>query len=169
MDGHVPAQPSAADPILPYARTTHSPPSADKPFGTLERTFLDPPMFVPRPTEAKKEDAIAVLARTTGTKPAVLKELARFVFPLVRKRVVQMTRMGRQPSMYSLVVVGNGQGLVGYGEGKAATLPLAIHKATIAAIKNVAYVDRFQSRTIWGAQKMKFGSVKIDMWPAPHG
>ena len=59
MDGHVPAQPSAADPILPYVRTTHAPPSADKPFGTLERTFLDPPMFVPRPTEAKKEDAKA--------------------------------------------------------------------------------------------------------------
>ncbi|KAJ2328365.1 28S ribosomal protein S5, mitochondrial, partial [Coemansia sp. RSA 2673] len=49
---------------------------------------------------------------------------------LVMKRTVQMTRKGKIPSMYAMVVVGNGMGSAGFGEGKSAEASKAVMMAT---------------------------------------
>jgi hypothetical protein len=90
-------------------------------------------------------------------------------FPLITKRVVQMTGKGKQPSFYSLVVVGNGRGMVGYGEGKDTNVPRSIDKAFVAAVKSMDRVDRFENRTLWGQLEGKFGATHIVMRARPSG
>ncbi|KAG8744713.1 28S ribosomal protein S5, mitochondrial [Ceratobasidium sp. 414] len=90
-------------------------------------------------------------------------------FPLITKRVVQMTGKGKQPSFYSLVVVGNGRGMVGYGEGKDINVPRSIDKAFVAAVKSMDRVDRFENRTLWGQLEGKFGATRIVMRARPSG
>ncbi|QRV76072.1 ribosomal protein S5, C-terminal domain [Ceratobasidium sp. AG-Ba] len=90
-------------------------------------------------------------------------------YPLITKRVVQMTGKGKQPSFYSLVVVGNGRGMVGYGEGKDTNVPRSIDKAFVAAVKSMDRVDRFENRTLWGQLEGKFGATHIIMRARPSG
>lgn len=52
-------------------------------------------------------------------------------------RVSKVTKGGRRFKMSSLVVVGDGNGLVGVGYGKGSEIPIAIKKAIQAAKKNV--------------------------------
>ncbi|CAE6335984.1 unnamed protein product [Rhizoctonia solani] len=90
-------------------------------------------------------------------------------FPLITKRVVQQTGKGKQPSFYSLVVVGNGRGMVGYGEGKDTNVPRSIDKAFVAAVKSMDRVDMFENRTLWGQLEGKFGATHIIMRARPSG
>lgn len=90
-------------------------------------------------------------------------------YPLVKRRVTQQTGKGKKHRMYQLVVVGNGDGLVGYGEGKHEEMSEAHNKAYIEAVRNMDAVDRFEHRTIWTDMSIKFGSTRILMRPRPVG
>ena len=63
----------------------------------------------------------------------------------------------------------NGNGLVGYGEGKHDDFGLTQQKAYIEAVRNMDYVDRFEKRTIWTNMEIKFGATRILMRPRPVG
>ena len=99
--------------------------------------------------------------------PNVVSTLMRF--PLISKRVVQQGGKGRMPSWYVLTVAGNGQGLVGVGEGKDAENPRAIEKSFIAACKDLDWIDRFEGRTLWNEIDTKWGATRILMRPRPMG
>ncbi|KAI8983457.1 ribosomal protein S5, C-terminal domain-containing protein [Pilobolus umbonatus] len=88
---------------------------------------------------------------------------------LVIKRVVTMNGKGKQPSMYALVVVGNGNGLAGYGEGKDEEVSRAVRKATNRAIKNLRYFDRYDNRTVSMDIKHKFHASTIELRSRPPG
>ncbi|KAI0052079.1 hypothetical protein FA95DRAFT_1553751 [Auriscalpium vulgare] len=91
------------------------------------------------------------------------------IFPLISRRVVQQTGKGKIARQAALVVVGNGNGLVGYGEGKDDETLRAIQKAEIEAIRNMDYVDRFEQRTIWTEMESKMGATRIILRPRPLG
>ncbi|RKP25125.1 ribosomal protein S5 domain 2-type protein [Syncephalis pseudoplumigaleata] len=80
-----------------------------------------------------------------------------------------MTRKGKVPSMSALVVVGNGQGAAGYGEGKAEDVPNAIIKATNRAIKNMTFFDRYDNRTVHHDIEHKFKATRIELRARPPG
>ncbi|KAF7722697.1 28S ribosomal protein S5, mitochondrial [Apophysomyces ossiformis] len=88
---------------------------------------------------------------------------------LVVKRVVNMNGKGKQPSMYALVVVGNQNGLAGYGEGKDEEASRAVRKATNRAIKNLRYFHRYDDRTIAMDIHHKFHSTTLDLRSRPPG
>ncbi|CAO3638635.1 unnamed protein product [Cunninghamella blakesleeana] len=88
---------------------------------------------------------------------------------LVIKRVVNMNGKGKQPSMYALVVVGNGNGLAGYGEGKDEEASRAVRKATNRAIKNLRYFDRYDDRTVAMDIEHKFHATKLYLRSRPPG
>ena len=90
-------------------------------------------------------------------------------FPLVRRRVVHQTGKGKIASQYVLMVVGNGKGLVGFGEGKHERGQLALEQAFNEACKNMDYVDMFEGRTLWHNLGTKLGSTQILMRPRPLG
>lgn len=114
-----------------------------------------------------EDDAVGHLAQLTDLSAGEIRNLYRF--PLVVKRVVTMKSKGKQPSLYALVVVGNGRGLVGVGEGKDDAAPKAVQKAFNQAVRSMDYVDRYEDRTVWGTMRSNFGTCKVEMRSRPPG
>ncbi|KIM91396.1 hypothetical protein PILCRDRAFT_810674 [Piloderma croceum F 1598] len=93
-----------------------------------------------------------------------------FQFPLINRRVTQQTGKGKIHRIYQLTVVGNGDGLVGYGEAKDLDDGArASDKALVQAVRNMDYVERFEKRTIFGEMRAKMGSTQIILRPRPVG
>ena len=83
-------------------------------------------------------------------------------------RVSKTVKGGRNMRFAALVVVGDGNGKVGYGTGKAKEVPEAIEKATQAAKKGmmpVPVVDTTIPHEVLG----KFGKGAVLMMPAAEG
>ncbi|MFN8310264.1 MAG: 30S ribosomal protein S5 [Chitinophagales bacterium] len=84
------------------------------------------------------------------------------------RRVTKVTKGGRTFSFSATVVVGNGNGIVGEGLGKAKEVQEAIQKAIDDAKKNLVSVPVFKG-TIPHVQHGKFGAAKVMLKPASHG
>jgi small subunit ribosomal protein S5 len=83
-------------------------------------------------------------------------------------RVVKTTKGGRTFSFSALVVVGNGNGIVGHGLGKAKEVQEAITKGIEDAKKNLIKVPIMHG-TIPHDQLSKEGAAKVLIKPAAHG
>ena len=83
-------------------------------------------------------------------------------------RVAKVTKGGRTFSFSAIVVVGNEDGLVGWGLGKAGEVTSAISKAVEAAKKNVIKVPVFNG-TIPHEQEARFAGAEVFIKPASHG
>lgn len=83
-------------------------------------------------------------------------------------RVTKVTKGGRTFSFAAIVVVGNEDGIVGWGLGKAGEVTTAIAKGVEAAKKNLIKVPVFKG-TIPHEQLAKFGGAKVLIKPASHG
>lgn len=83
-------------------------------------------------------------------------------------RVAKTVKGGRIFAFTALTVVGDGNGKVGFGRGKAREVPLAIQKAMEAARRNMIQVD-LKGDTIQYATKGRHGASKIFMQPASPG
>jgi small subunit ribosomal protein S5 len=83
-------------------------------------------------------------------------------------RVAKVVKGGRIFGFTALTVVGDGNGRVGYGRGKAREVPLAIQKAMEAARRNMIDVD-LDGSTIQYPVTARHGASKIYMQPASEG
>ena len=84
-------------------------------------------------------------------------------------RVAKVVKGGRRFSFAALVVVGDGNGMVGHGKGKAKEVPEAIKKATDEAKNNMIRVPLRQGRTLHHDIKGRFDSGKVYLRSAPSG
>lgn len=83
-------------------------------------------------------------------------------------RVAKVVKGGRRFSFSALVVVGNGEGVVGTGKGKAAEVPEAIRKAVEQAKKNLIKFP-LKDGTITHRITGIYGAGKVIMNPAAKG
>lgn len=83
-------------------------------------------------------------------------------------RVAKTVKGGRVFAFTALTVVGDGQGRIGFGRGKAREVPLAIQKAMESARRNMVDVE-LNGTTIQYPIKGNHGASKIYMQPASDG
>ena len=83
-------------------------------------------------------------------------------------RVSKTVKGGRVMKFSALVVVGDGNGTVGFGLGKAAEVPEAIRKGLEDAKKNLHKIA-LNGTTIPHAVIGRFGAGRVLMRPAPEG
>ena len=85
------------------------------------------------------------------------------------KRVTKVVKGGRNFRFTALVVVGDGNGHVGAGLGKAMEIPEAIRKGKEDAIKKLIEVPLDENKSIPHDYIGKFGSASVLMKKSPEG
>lgn len=83
-------------------------------------------------------------------------------------RVTKVVKGGRRFRFTALVVVGNRNGLVGFGFGKAKEVPDAMRKAIDDAFKNIIHV-KLKGSTIPHDIEVKYNASRILLRPASEG
>ena len=136
------------------------------------RSYLAPklPVMESLAKRAKSEDiepAVQRLMRQTGYSDLEIKRFRTKV--LVSHGVVNQTRMGKQRRQYYLCVAGNGKGLLGIGEGKSSEPEDAKRMATLAAVRNMQPIPRYEERTIYGDVKGKVAGTEVELMTRTPG
>ena len=85
------------------------------------------------------------------------------------KRVAKTVKGGRTMRFSALVVVGDGNGHVGCGIGKAVEVPEAIRKAREAAVKSIVTIPVTEEKSVPHDYVGKFGSSTVLLKKAPEG
>ena len=83
-------------------------------------------------------------------------------------RVSKTVKGGRQFTFTALTVVGDGDGKVGLGYGKAREVPVAIQKSMEYARKAMVNID-LNDGTLWHQVKAGHGAARVFMMPASEG
>jgi len=83
-------------------------------------------------------------------------------------RVAKVVKGGRQFGFTALTVVGDGEGRVGFGYGKAREVPIAIQKAMQSARKNMISIN-LNNDTLQYAKTGRHGATNVYMQPASEG
>lgn len=95
---------------------------------------------------------------------------SEFVDKLVHiNRVAKVVKGGKRFGFAALVVVGDQQGRVGFGHGKAREVPEAIRKATEAAKRTMIRVPLREGRTLHHDTRGRHGAGKVLLRTAPPG
>ncbi|WP_440881842.1 30S ribosomal protein S5 [Tenacibaculum sp. C7A-26P2] len=84
------------------------------------------------------------------------------------QRVTKVTKGGRAFGFSAIVVVGDGNGVVGHGLGKSKDVSSAIAKAVEEAKKNLVRIPLLDG-TLPHEQKGKYGGARVFIKPASHG
>lgn len=83
-------------------------------------------------------------------------------------RTAKVVAGGRNFRFAAIVVVGDGNGRVGYGHGKSREVPDAIRKATEIAKKNMIKVH-MNNGTVFHELRAEHGATKVSIRPSPQG
>ncbi|KAJ5893579.1 37S ribosomal protein S5 [Penicillium taxi] len=112
-------------------------------------------------------DALKSLLLATGYTDRQVAELRTKT--LVSHSVVNQTRLGKVRRAYRLSIAGNGQGLLGIGEGKSDEASDAKIQSQYRAIRNMQPIPRYENRTTFGDLKGKVGAVELQLMHRPPG
>ncbi|OJD37722.1 mitochondrial 37s ribosomal protein mrps5 [Diplodia corticola] len=117
--------------------------------------------------EGDEEANTLRLTQQTGLTKADIRFLR--VKNLVMRRVVNQTRLGKVASMYYLTIAGDGNGMLGVGEGKSTEPEDGRRQSVMNAIRNMKPVVRYENRTIYGEVEGKVGAVNLKLSARPPG
>ena len=148
--------PTALAPDLPKVAEPKPPPKKDRKGGQEQKR--DNKVVSP---------ALMQLMQMTGYNEQEIAKLR--VKTVISHRVVNQTRLGKIQKMYMLSVAGNGQGLIGVGEGKSAEGSQALLQSQYRAIRNMAPILRYENRTIYGDLSAKVSATELELFARPPG
>lgn len=146
-------------------------------FGPKET--IDEPRVEERKTAAEKgekerslqaeemTDALKSLLLATGYTAGQIRDFR--LKTLVSHSVVNQTRLGKVRRAYRLSIAGNGNGLLGIGEGKSDEAADAKTQSQYRAIRNMQPIPRYENRTIFGDVTGKVGAVELQLMHRPPG
>lgn len=121
----------------------------------------------PTETEEQEDQDLKNLSKQTGYSQT---DVQKFRIKTVFMNAVQnQTRLGKILSWYTMIIVGNGNGLLGLGEGKASDTSDARRQAVLSAFKNIKPILRYENRTIYGRIKKKVGGTTVEITAKPPG
>lgn len=84
-------------------------------------------------------------------------------------RTNKVTKQGSTTSYSCLLIVGNGDGIVGFSTGKGPEVLMAMEKAYKRATRSLVFVERYQKATIYHEVRAKHCKTKIYMKPVVPG
>lgn len=140
---------------------------------------IDEPRVEERKTAAEKgekerslqaeemTDALKSLLLATGYTAGQIRDFR--LKTLVSHSVVNQTRLGKVRRAYRLSIAGNGNGLLGIGEGKSDEASDAKTQSQYRAIRNMQPIPRYENRTIFGDVTGKVGAVELQLMHRPPG
>ncbi|KIW99976.1 uncharacterized protein Z518_10904 [Rhinocladiella mackenziei CBS 650.93] len=117
--------------------------------------------------EQAPSPALVQLMQMTGYNQKQISALR--VKTILMHRVVNQTRLGKIQKIYCLSVAGNGNGLIGIGEGKAAEGGDSILQSQYRAIRNMTPILRYEDRTIFGDVNGKVSATELELYARPPG
>jgi len=120
-----------------------------------------------RRDEEEASPALVRLMQMTGYTRQQIAGLR--VKSIISHRVVNQTRLGKIGKQYFLSIAGNGQGLIGIGEGKAEEPQEARLQSQYRAIRNMQPILRYEGRTIYGDVKGKVSATELELYARPPG
>lgn len=85
------------------------------------------------------------------------------------KKVTKVVKGGKHMRFAALVVIGDGKGRFGFGQGKSLEVPVAIRKAIDYAHNSLYRVPMVKGNTIPHAVRGKCGVTEVFLKPAPDG
>ncbi len=138
----------------------------------LEGKVLKPPSSIAmgamsRGTSDEPDPGLLRLMQMTGFNRAQITSLR--VKSIVDHRVVNQTRLGKIGKQYYLSIAGNGNGLIGIGEGKSEEPGEARVQSQYRAIRNMQPILRYEGRTIFGDVKGKVSATELELYARPPG
>ena len=117
--------------------------------------------------EEEENPALTRLMQETGYSRQQIQRLQ--VKTVVQHRVVNQTRLGKISKMYYLSIAGNGDGLIGIGEGKSQEPSEARTQSQLKAIRNMKPILRYENRTIFGTVNAKVAATELELRSLPPG
>lgn len=121
---------------------------------------------VQAPQEAPSPALVALMQQTGYDRKEISKLRVKTV---IIHSVVNQTRLGKIRRTYVLSVAGNGDGLIGIGEGKSSEPTDAMTQSQYRAIRNMQPILRYEDRTIFGDLKAKHSATELELYPRPPG
>lgn len=118
-------------------------------------------------TSGNDQEGAEYLSSVTNFSVKEINDLHRHA--IVVKRVIRMSGKGKMSRMSALVVVGDGKGMVGFGEAKDPNAGKAGRKAFQQGVKNMDYVKRYENRTVETEIEGKWSATRVILRPRPAG
>ncbi|RDA84034.1 hypothetical protein CP532_6507 [Ophiocordyceps camponoti-leonardi (nom. inval.)] len=124
---------------------------------------------IPKAEDEGDDDsgAFDALKRLSGMTPQQIESL--YCKVLVRRFVVNQTRLGKVRSLSAMAIAGNGNGWLGLGIAKSTEMGLAMDTAQMLAIRNMKPIRRYENRTIFGKVKAKISGTVVELFTKPPG
>lgn len=103
--------------------------------------------------------------------PVGTENFENFTSTIVELKVISNMRgpLGLKRRQKAVVIVGNGEGLMGFAAGKSTDTRSAMRKAKNLAIKHVSYFERFENHTVLHDFFTEYGSAKLIVKKKQHG
>ncbi|KAJ6588920.1 hypothetical protein B0H19DRAFT_1101980 [Mycena capillaripes] len=170
------------DPLLDSRDVLELPPTKENPFHNrvvirnhhsifheaLQADSFDfnDPNYEPTRTDDIEEQNIDPIANL----PLPANEVMGLITLPIKSYVAkQQTGKGKIARNVWVMVVGDGNGMVGLGFGKHENGGVAMNKAVRDGVRNMDWVERFEDRTIWTEVRTKFGATTVILRPRPVG